>query len=215
MENRNRNTAIMLIIAGLFFLLGTLLSYAAVSSVILIWLGLYKVRTDGDTKGYIVLMIGAIMLLGSQLSVIAALILISLGYFIIKSRRVHRDDRYAQTQKIIESIRWDREPWVQQSMSRWSILAEIRMDLSMAMQEEEEVTVMLQGVAGDIDIILPADYGLSLEASVAVGQITIGEEKESGLLNKRVWQSPNYQESPHRMKLIVSYIVGDVEVKMV
>lgn len=215
MGNRNRNTAIMLIIAGLFFLLGKMLGFSTVSSVILIWLGLHKVRTDGDTKGYIVLIIGAIMLLGTHLSVIIALLLISLGYFFIKSKKVHRDDRYAQSQTIIDSIRWDREPWVQRSMSRWSILAEIRMDLSMAMQEEDEVTVMLQGVAGDIDIILPADYGLLLEANVAVGQIGIGDEKESGLMNKRVWQSPNYTESPHKMKLIVSYIVGDIEVKMV
>jgi len=215
MDNRNRNTAIMLIFAGLFFLFGSIFGFMSVSSVILIWLGLYKVRTDGDAKGYIVLIIGALMLLGTHLSIVAALILISLGYFFIKSRRVHRDDRYIQHQTIVESLRWDREPWVPKSMSRWSLLGEVRMDLSLAMQEEEEVTVMLQGVAGDIDVILPMDYGLSVEANVVLGRVGIGDEKDSGLMSKRLWQSPNYLESPHKMKLIVSYFVGDIEITMV
>lgn len=215
MENRNRNTAILLIITGLYFIFGKLFGFMAVSAVILIWLGIYKVRLDGNTKGYIVLIVGAIMLLGNHLSVVIALILISLGYFLIKSRSVHRDGSYTQKQKIIESIRWDREPWVLKNMSHWCLLGEIRMDLSLAMQDEEETIVMLQGVIGDIDVIVPVGFGLSVEANVLLGRIGIGEEKDSGLLNKRVWQSPNYMECTHKMKLIVSYAVGDIEVKMI
>lgn len=215
MENRNRNTAILLIITGLYFLVGKMFGFMAVSAVILIWLGIYKVRSDGSAKGYIVLAAGAIILLGNQLSVVIALILFSLGYFLIKSRSVHRDGSYSQRQTIVESIRWDREPWVPKNMSHWCLLGEIRMDLSLAMQDEEETIVMLQGVFGDIDIIVPVDFGLSVEANVLLGRIGIGDEKDSGLLNKRVWQSANYADCAHKMKLIVSYAVGDIEVKTV
>lgn len=214
MENRNRNTAIMLIFAGLFFLFGKMFGFSAVSAVILIWLGINKIRTDGGTKGYIVLTVGALLLLGNQFSIVVALILISLGYFFIKSRKVHRADNYTQHQAILESIRWDKEPWTPKNMSRWSLLGEIRIDLSLAMLEEEETTIMLQGVVGDVDIIVPVGFGLSLETNVMLGRIGIGQEKDSGLLNKRSWQSENYKESEHRVKLIVSYIVGDIEVKM-
>jgi lia operon protein LiaF len=214
MENRNRNTAIMLIIVGVFFIVGNFVGFMTVSAVILIWLGLYKVRTDGDAKGYVVLMIGAVLLLGNHLTIVIAIILISLGYFLIQSKKVHRDGSYVQNQTLIESIKWDREPWILKSMSRWSIIGEVRMDLSLALQDELESIVMLQGVIGDIDIIVPEDYGISLEANVLVGRIGIGDEKDSGMLNKRIWKSANYETSEHKLKLIVSYAVADIEVKI-
>ncbi|MEX1029816.1 MAG: cell wall-active antibiotics response protein LiaF [Paenibacillaceae bacterium] len=213
MENRSRNTAIMLIIVGAFFLLGNFIGFMTVSAIILIWLGVYKVRTDGDSKGYIVLTIGAVLFLGHQLLIVIAIILISLGYFLIQSKKVHRDGSYVQNQTLIESIKWDREPWILKSMSRWSIIGEVRMDLSLAIQDELESIVMLQGVIGDIDIIVPEDYGISLEANVLVGRIGIGDEKDSGMLNKRIWRSANYETSEHKLKLIVSYAVADIEVK--
>ncbi len=214
MENRNRNTAIMLIVAGTFFLLGKLIGFLPVSALILIWLGIYKVRNDGDSKGYIVLIIGAVLLLGNHLTIVIALILISLGYFLIQSKKVQRDGSYLQNQTFIESIKWDREPWVLKSMSRWSVIGEVRMDLSMALQDELETIVMLQGIIGDIDIIVPEDYGILLEANVLVGRIGIGEEKDSGMLNKRIWRSANYETSEHKLKLIVTYAVADIEVKI-
>ncbi len=215
MSTRNRNTAILLIITGGYFMLGQWFGFLSVSAVVLIWLGLYKIRSDGDTKGYIVLVVGAILLLGNHLSVVVALVLISLGYFYIKSKRVHKNDSYAQKQTIIDSIRWDREPWVPKSMSRWHILGEVRIDLSLAMQDEDEVTIMLQGVLGDAEIIVPMGFGVAIESNVLFGRIGTGEERETGLLNKRLWESPHYAESAQKLKLIVSYAVGDIEVKQV
>lgn len=214
MDNRNRNTAIMLIVAGTFFFLGKFIGFLTVSALILIWLGIYKVRNDGDSKGYIVLFIGAVLLLGNHLSIVIALILISLGYFLIQSKKVQRDGSYVQNQTFIESIKWDREPWELKSMSRWSVIGEVRMDLSLALQDELETIVMLQGVIGDIDIIVSEDYGIFLEANVLVGRIGIGDEKDSGMLNKRIWRSANYETSEHKLKLIVTYAVADIEVKI-
>lgn len=215
MTTRNRNTAILLIITGAYFMLGQWFGFLSISAVILIWLGLYKIKSDGDTKGYIVLVAGAVLLLGNHLSVVIALVLISLGVFYIKSKRVHKNDSYTQKQTLVESIRWDREPWVPRSMSCWHVLGEVRIDLSLAMQDEEETTIMLQGVLGDIDILVPVGYALSVEANVLLGRVGIGDEKDTGVLSKRTWETPNYAQSMQRMKLIISYAVGDIEVKLV
>lgn len=214
MENRSRNTALLLIAAGLFLAAGKLFGFLAVSAALLIWLGIYKIRTDGDLKGYAVLIIGTIILLGNHLSIVIALILISLGLFFIRAKRVHRGGPFKQHQSIAESMHWDKEPWVLGDMSRWSLLSEVRMDLSLALLDGEETTVMLQGIVGDIDIKVPEDLGVLLEANVLLGRIGIGEETESGLLNKRIWQSPNYEQSAQKLKLIISYAVGDIDVKM-
>lgn len=215
METNRKNTAIVLIVAGAFFLLGRLLGFVTVSAALLIWLGIYKIKTDGDAKGYFVLIAGAVVLFGNHFSLLVAIVLISLGMFLIKSHRVQRNNPHVQKQSIVDSLRLDSEAWTPVNTSRWSVFSEVRMDLSRAMQEEEEVVYVLQGLIGDIDIVLPPDYGLCLESNMLIGRVAIGDERDGGLLNKRIWQSPNYDQCPHRMKLIVGCIVGDIEVKMV
>jgi lia operon protein LiaF len=62
---------------------------------------------------------------------------------------------------------------------------------------------------------VPEFLGVSVNASALVGQINAGNEKETGLVNKVNWQSPNYETSDQKVKLIVSYVVGDIDIKMV
>jgi lia operon protein LiaF len=54
-----------------------------------------------------------------------------------------------------------------------------------------------------------------LTSSVVFGQIEVELEKEAGMLNKITWQSPNYHTCTNKVKLIVSYIVADVDVKII
>lgn len=215
MEQRNRNTALLLISAGLFILLYKLLGFFTLSAIVIIGLGIYKILAYEENKaGYLLLIIGVLMLLGHHLLIVIGVVLISLGYFFIKSKRTHRDDDYLRRQNLLESIKWDHEPWVLRSMSVWCVIGEIRMDLSLALVESEETTVIVHGVIGDVDLIVPEELGLSVEATTLFGQIKIGQERESGLLNHVVWQSPNYPESNHKVKLLVTYTVGDIDVKI-
>ena len=215
METNRKNTAIMFILAGSYLLLGQMVGYAAVSAVILIWLGVHRIKTDRDRKGYLVLAGGVLLLFGDHLIVLAAAAFIALGAFLIKSHMVHRSGRHVEKHAIADSIRHDDGVWTPENTSRFSLFSELRMDLSLAMQEEEEVVYMLQGLVADVDVILPPDYGLALESNLLVGRVTIGDEKDGGFMNRRLWRSPNFEQCPHRMKLIVDCLVGDIEIKMV
>lgn len=215
MENRNRNTALVLIAAGLFLLLGHLIGFFTVAALIIIWLSIHKIRSSEEKTGYILLAVGILMLLNNHLVIVIAIVLISLGYFYIKSKQLHRDDTYMQKQNLLESLKWDKEPWVAQNMSLWYLVGEINMDLSLALFEETETTMILQGVIGDVDIIVPEDMGVSIHASVLFGQVDVGRDREAGVLNRMVWTSPHYEASEHKLKLMLSYIVGDVDIKVV
>lgn len=214
MENRNRNTALVLIAAGLFLLFGNLIGFFTVAAILILWLAVHKLRTGEDKTGYILLAIGVLILLSNHLSIVIAIILISLGYFYIKSKKIHRDDSYLQKQNLLESIKWDKDAWVLKNMSLWSVIGEINMDMSLALMEKEETILILQGIIGDIDIIVPEDLGVSVSASVLFGQVDVGNEKEAGVMNKIVWQSPNYDSSENKVKLILSYIIGDIDIKV-
>jgi lia operon protein LiaF len=213
-NNRNRNTAFVLIGAGLFLLLYHTIGFFPILAAVLMLLGIHKIRSHADRKGYIWVVIGAVILLGHNFSLVVAIVLISLGFFYLKSRQVHADDTYEQKQKLIDSIRLGKEPWILKDSSVWYLIGETHIDLSMAILEKKETTLILQGVLGDIDIIVPEDIGVSVQAAVVFGQIDVGAHKEAGLMNKLLWQSPHYDQRDHQMKLIISFIVGDIDIKI-
>lgn len=215
MENRNRNTAIVLIAAGLFILIEHYVSFFTIAALLFIALGIYKIRSSPDKTGYVILIVGIILLFSGHFTFILSIVLISLGLFYMKSKQAHRDDSYMQKQSLLESFKRNKEPWELKNMSMWNVVGEIYMDLSLVMLDQKETTIVLQGVLGDVDIIVPEFIGVSVNASALVGQIKAGDEKETGLVNKVVWQSPNYDACDQKVKLLVSYVVADIDIKMV
>jgi lia operon protein LiaF len=214
-NNRNRNAAIVLIAAGLLLLANHHISFFTVVAILCIIVGVKKIRSDSARKGYVLLAIGLLILLGGHLSLIVSVILLSLGFFYINSKRIHKDETYIQKQSLVDSIRWGKDPWVLRNSSIWNVIGEVQIDLTYALFEHKETTLILQGVIGDVDIIVPEDVGVSVTASVLFGQLVVGPEKEVGLMNKIVWQSQDYAECDQQVKLIISYIVGDIDIKIV
>jgi lia operon protein LiaF len=216
-NHRNRNTALVLIGAGLFLLLDHTIGFWPILAILLIVLGIHRVRSHPqrrDMKGYLLIIVGAIIFLGNNTAFVLAIILISLGYFFLKSKQIHHGENYFQKQKIIDSIRLGKEPWILKNSSMWNVIGEINIDLSLAILEQKETTIILQGVIGDIDIIVPEDIGVSVTSSVVFGQIDVAMNKEAGVMNKVSWNSPNYESCDHRVKLVVSYLVGDIDIKI-
>jgi len=213
-NHRNRNTALLLIGAGLFIVLEKVVSFSTLVALLLILLGVYWIRSLSRKKGYVAIAIGAVILVSQHFLLVIAIILISLGLFYMKTKQMHRHGSYMRKQKIIESVKRDKEPWVLHSMSMWNIAGEMNLDLSLAMPETEETTIVLQGILGDIDILVPDHYGVHVSASIVFGEISVHHEKDTGVLNKIEWQSANYEHSEHRVKLIISYLVGDIDIKL-
>ncbi|WP_166240713.1 cell wall-active antibiotics response protein LiaF [Paenibacillus turpanensis] len=214
MDNRNRNTALVLIVSGFYLLAGHLIGFMSVTALIIILMGVYKLRYDADKKSYVLLAIGFFILIGQSGAFSVALILILCGLYFIKSKGREERSQSHHRQGLVESLRWDRDAWVLKSMSMWFAVSEVRMDFSLAMPEEKETTVIIQGVVGDIDIIVPEDFGIQVESSIMLGQTQVGGRKESGIMNKFMWKSPHYETSAHKVRLILSYGLADVDIKV-
>ncbi|MDF2924107.1 MAG: hypothetical protein K0R57_3021 [Paenibacillaceae bacterium] len=215
-DNRGRNKYLVFIGAGVFLLLHKIVANpATVIAIFMVLLGIYSIRSEMKKKGYVLLGIGAFILVGSHFAVILSLVLMSLGFFYLRSRQVHGEGDVIHRAKVIESQKRDKEPWVLRSMSLWCVVGELNLDFSLAIPEEKETTLVLQGIIGDVDLYVPEDIGISIESSVLFGQLRVATERESGTMNKILWQSPNYGTADNRMKLIVSYIVGDIDIKVI
>ncbi|WP_127585355.1 cell wall-active antibiotics response protein LiaF [Paenibacillus koleovorans] len=215
MDQRNRNTALVLIAAGLFILIEHYVSFHTTAALIFVLLGLYKIRTAPNKSGYVILGIGVVLFFSSHMAFILSIILISLGWFYMNSKRAHNGEGYYQKHTLIENIKWNKESWELKNASLWNLIGEVYIDLSLAVPEQKETTLLVQGVLGDVDIIVPEDLGVSVHASVLMGRVEAAREKDTGVLNKVVWQSPNYEASDTKVKLIVSYLVGDIDIKLV
>lgn len=219
-NNRNRNTAIALIGAGLFLLLDHTIGFFPIVAGFLILMGIHRIRIAPDRRdkmGYLYVGIGAIILLGNNFAFVVAVAMIALGYFFLKNKQIPnggQEQDYLKKHKWIDSVRLGKEPFILKNSSMANIIGEINIDLSLAILEQRETTLIVQGIIGDIDIIVPEDIGISVTSSIVFGQIDVAMQKEAGVMNKLHWVSPNFDRCEHRVKLIVSYLVGDIDIKI-
>ncbi|UUZ83518.1 hypothetical protein LJK88_06570 [Paenibacillus sp. P26] len=63
-RKRNRNIALVLIGAGIFLLADNHWSFLTVVALFLLLMGVHKVRSDSERKGYVLMAIGLLLLVG-------------------------------------------------------------------------------------------------------------------------------------------------------
>ncbi|TFE19518.1 cell wall-active antibiotics response protein LiaF [Cohnella luojiensis] len=211
---RRSSNAILFIVAGLYLALGALAGYATVNAVVLLLLGIDRYRSDRSRLSIIVIAISTLVLIINQFALFAIIVLISLGIYYFRARPPAFGN-YIGKHKLFLNMRHDEQSWVLQSMSFWHAIGEIRMDMSLAVPEDKETTIVLQGLVGDLDLMVPDDYGIHVEASVLLGQVSFKQIKEGGMFHRLSWRSPNYDDCEQRVKLQLFYLVGDIKIRTV
>ncbi|MGG0825129.1 cell wall-active antibiotics response protein LiaF [Paenibacillus turicensis] len=195
---------------------GKHLGFFSVVALLVLSLGIYKIRKGEDVRqGYILVAIGSGLILLKNFMLVAAIIMISLGFYFAKVRKVQADRNYTQKQSITTNIQWDRDPWVLRNTSMWHIVGELDIDLSLAIEEEHSHIVIFQGIVGDVDLTIPMDYGVDIEVFVLFGKLNFRDEKTTGMMNRLYWKSPQYEQNEYKVKIVISYLVGDVDIKFI
>ncbi|WP_368505506.1 cell wall-active antibiotics response protein LiaF [Alkalihalophilus sp. As8PL] len=97
----------------------------------------------------------------------------------------------------------------------WSGLGTVKMDLSKAIIPEGESIIVIQGVIGEINVYVPDDLAVAVQASSLAGEMTIFHEKHSGI-NQQINHAPmSYKQSKRRVKLVLSMVLGEVTVRKI
>ncbi|MFC5403003.1 cell wall-active antibiotics response protein LiaF [Cohnella soli] len=213
-DMKKPNNAIVLIAAGLYLALGAFAGFASVNAALLIFLGVLRYRIDRSRVSVIVVAISSLVLVVSQFALFAILVLSSLAIYYFKARP-QAFGPHVGKHKLFLNMRLDEPSWVLQSLSFWHAVGEIRMDMSQAVPEEKETTIVLQGLVGDLELIVPDDYGIEVDASALIGQVSFRQTKEGGLFHRLSWKSPNFEQCETRLKLQLFYLVGDIKIKTV
>ncbi|WP_276358349.1 cell wall-active antibiotics response protein LiaF [Cohnella caldifontis] len=208
------NHSILFLAAGFYLLLGGIAGYATVNAAILLALGIYRFRTDRNKLAIVVMAVSTLVLIINQFVLFALIVLLSLGFYYIRSRPA-ASGLYRGAHRMFLNMRLDERSWVLQSMSYWQVVGEIRMDMTLAIPEDKETSIVLQGLVGDVDLTVPEDYGLEVEASVLIGQIGFRQSRDGGVLHRLSWRSPDYDRKEYRLKLQLFYLVGDIKIRTV
>lgn len=215
MDRRKRFLAIGLIGIGILMIFGKWLSFMTIVALFILGFGIYKVRQGEDVKtGYILMAVGGVFILLDHFMLVVAILMISLGFYYAKIRKNQPQGNIVQKQSITSSLRWDLDPWTLRNTCMWHMLGEIDIDLSLAIMEGSNNLLMFQGIVGDVDLSISDDYGVEIEAFVLFGQIELGQERDTGIMNRVYWKSPDYESREHKVKIMLSYLVGDIDIKL-
>ncbi|WP_018885682.1 cell wall-active antibiotics response protein LiaF [Paenibacillus massiliensis] len=215
MLTRNRMMVITVMVIGILLLTGRWMGFFTIVALLLILLGLYKLHKGKIKKGYTFMAVGGGLIVLDNLLLVFGLIAISLGVYYWRSRKLHPQGTALFKQNFMSNYRWDEIPWTLQDTSVWHVIGEMKADLSLALPEERDTVFFTQGVLGDVEFRIPEYYGVEIEAFVMFGQIQLGRDRDAGALNRVSWRSPNYDTCEFKVKVIVSYVVGDVRIHFI
>ncbi|MBN2982706.1 cell wall-active antibiotics response protein LiaF [Cohnella algarum] len=206
------NQALVFIAAGCYLMLGGIAGYLTANTIVLLVLGVDRFKRDRNRLAAVLIAIAVLTLIINEFGLVVAIVLISLGLFYRKTKP-QAGGNFVSRHRLLLHLRLDRPSWILRSMAYWHAFGESRVDLTMAVPEERETTVVLQGIVGDAEWIVPEDYGLQIEASVLLGQIHWNAIQEGGVAQKVVWRSPDYEQKEHQVKLQLFYLVGNIRIR--
>ncbi|ANF98228.1 cell wall-active antibiotics response protein LiaF [Paenibacillus bovis] len=220
MSRKREAFAVMLIGIGMLVLLGPYVGFFTIVALLLLLIGVIALRHGKMRKGYICLGTGAGLLLLDHLALVLGIGLISLGIFYVRANKAHGGQKHFSQQNFIKTVQYNRDPWMMRSTSSWHAIGDIDCDLSLAMAEEPDTVLYFHGLIGDLDFVIPEEYGVEIEAHLLFGQIgfnpehPMGMERRQGVLNRVQWKSANYLNSAQRVKLVIFYVAGDLNIRL-
>ena len=91
-----------------------------------------------------------------------------------------------------------------------SFIGDTHLDFSEVSVKSGEKSVHISGFIGDVKITPPKKVPFMLNVNTTIGDIRIFENTYEGLVQSKMYKSPEYDSAPARIRLQVSKFIGDV-----
>ncbi|MBI4337806.1 MAG: cell wall-active antibiotics response protein [Chloroflexi bacterium] len=143
------------------------------------------------------------------LGTLAVLLIIAGVYLLRRSRRVRREPFY---DIFLGRLQWPEPGWqVQETVFNLGI-GELVVDLTKAVVPEGEHRLSLDCLIGQIRVLAPQGLALSVHAQVTLGTVVALGQRAEGVARTLEVATPGYQESPRRVTIDASLVIGEVRV---
>ncbi|OMF32158.1 hypothetical protein BK133_15030 [Paenibacillus sp. FSL H8-0548] len=129
----------------------------------------------------------------------------------------HSDPNVQTRSGFIGDIHIGQDYWDLKPLNISHFIGDTVLDLTKAQVSAGETIINVSSFIGDVKVFVPNDYevGVQVVSSAFIGDVKILGQKEGGLFTNINIQSPSYQESDKKIKLVVSTFIGDVRVTKV
>ncbi len=87
-------------------------------------------------------------------------------------------------------------------------------DLSYTMLPRGETIIFIRKLIGNVQVLVPYDVEVSVNHSVITGKAVILENEEERVFNQTIIaHTEGYEKAEQKIKIITSFLIGDLEVK--
>ncbi len=93
------------------------------------------------------------------------------------------------------------------------VFGDIRLDASEAELADGEHTLAVNGVFGDVRVTLPKGVPTAIQSSTVFGHVEVFDRRQDGISPAVNVESPDYAAAPRKLRVHVSQVFGDVEVR--
>lgn len=224
----NRYIGLAILVIGVIILINSLQIHAFISRVllpvILVAIGLHFYRRNHFLAwisfGFAVILFFKINIFG----LIIAGLCLYFGYQMIKkdgsagrretgpSFHTHTDAKKTR-RTLIGEIHYTDARFELEDLTIQQVVGSVKIDLTKAILQNGETVIIINEWIGDIDIYVPYDLHASVDASVLLGDLEIFGQGESGVNCSISIQSDGYHEASKKVKLVLSLLIGDVNVR--
>ena len=216
-------------------LLGRFSIFFIAFSIFLIAVGYQQFRRKKTFTAYILIAIGAIILLYSlfislAFTLIFAVLIIYNSYQLFRSSsrksklniHTHPDPLESQAyvqispyfkNKLIGEYRHFQQSYALEDINIQTGFGDVQINLSDTIIPQGETVILIRGVIGNIDLNVPPDVGMSVQTSLLCGKMNLLKNSKTAFNLTQKYQSVDYKNSSRKIKIIISLLVGDIEVK--
>jgi len=117
----------------------------------------------------------------------------------------------------IGDIHLGHDYWELKPMNISHFIGDTVLDLTKAQIPPGETKITVSSFIGDVKVFIPNDYelGVHVISSAFLGDAAVLDRKEGGMFRNMDVQSPYYQETDKKIRLVVSTFIGDLRVTKV
>ncbi|MCA1030801.1 cell wall-active antibiotics response protein LiaF [Bacillus timonensis] len=172
--------------------------------------------------GFIFLLFGTLLILDRlefivfTFSMVWKLWPVLLIYVGIKYFSKSKKDKSVRKESIpIGSITNEEGEWTVEPMEVWTGIGNFHYDFSKAFIPDKETTINIEGLIGDVKMLIPEDVKFSVEARVKTGSIEICKHEAKGQHRRLTFTTPGYEEATRKLTINVVLKVGSIRIDRV
>jgi hypothetical protein len=95
----------------------------------------------------------------------------------------------------------------------WSLIGDVKLDLTEATIPAGETTLRILGIVGDIRVTVPKGIGIAVESTSIATEARVFGQKHSRVVTPYRYESDGYGAAEKKLRLEISRVVADVRVK--